>query len=284
MKNILITGSNGYLGSKFISSYSNVFKFETFSLLTQQFEDIEFEGIDTVLHCAALVHQKKKKSFDVYNQVNTKYPSKLAALAKQSGVKQFVFISTIAVHDDKEDYITENTICKPSTPYGKSKYDAENLLLSMNEGDFKVSIIRVPMIYGKNAPGNIASLLKLITLCPILPLGNINNKRTFISIQNICYALSEVIKQSQDGIFLFGDNDSISTTKLVELISESVGRRVYLIEALFLRNILKKIRPNIYDKLFGNLVVDSSSSQKKLKLKNPYKTNNALKLVGKTKY
>jgi len=283
MMNVLITGSSGYLGSKFISSYSNIFKFKTFSLLTQQLEDIEFEGIDVVLHCAALVHQKKKKPFNEYLKVNANYPSKLATLAKQNGVKQFVFISTIAVHDNKEDYITENTICKPSTPYGKSKYDAENLLLSMNESSFRVSIVRVPMIYGQNAPGNIASLLKLIKFLPILPLGNINNKRTFISIQNICYALSEVIKQSQDGIFLFGDNDSISTSRLAELLSESLGRRVYLIEIPFLRNVLKKVRPSIYDKLFSNLVINSSSSQKKLKLKNPYKTDNALKLIVKTK-
>ena len=230
-----------------------------------------------------MVHQKKKKPFNEYLQVNTNYPSKLATLAKQNGVKQFVFISTIAVHDNKEDYITENTICKPSTPYGKSKYDAENLLLLMNESSFKVSIVRVPMIYGQNAPGNIASLLKLIKFLPILPLGNINNKRTFISIQNICYALSEVIKQSQDGIFLFGDNDSISTSRLAELLSESLGRRVYLIEIPFLRNVLKKVRPSIYDKLFSDLVINSSSSQKKLKLKNPYKTDNALKLIAKTK-
>ncbi len=282
MKNILITGSNGYLGRKFITSYSDVFKFKTFSLLTQELKEIEFQGIDVVLHCAALVHQKKKKSFDEYHRVNTMYPSKLAALAKERGVKQFVFISTIAVHDDKEDYITENTSCKPSTPYGKSKYDAENLLLSMNENDFNVCIIRTPMIYGEHAPGNIASLLNLIKLCPILPLGNINNKRTFISIQNICYALSEVIKQSQDGIFLVSDNGYISTTRLVEILSESLGRRVHLIGTPFLRKILKRIRPSLHNKLFGNLVVNSSGSQKKLKLKHPYETEDALKFIGTT--
>lgn len=64
MKNILITSSSGYFGRKFIATYSDVFKFKTFSLLTQELEEIEFEGIDSVLDCAALAHQKKKKSFD----------------------------------------------------------------------------------------------------------------------------------------------------------------------------------------------------------------------------
>jgi nucleoside-diphosphate-sugar epimerase len=279
MKNILVTGSNGYLGSKFIAANSSIYSFKTFSLLGQQLQNLEFVGVDTVLHCAALVHQKKGIPVDSYRRVNTNYPTKLAALAKKSGVKQFVFISSIAVHGENVDYVDEHTICNPTTPYGKSKLETENLLLAMSDGGFKVSIVRIPMIYGENAPGNIDSMLRLVKLFPLLPLGNINNSRTFISIQNICHALSEIIEQRKDGVFLFADDDSISTSKLVGLLSESVGRRVYLVECSFFNYMLKKIRPTIYSKLFGSLIVNSSNSQKKLNLKNPLTISRALKCI-----
>jgi len=279
MKHILVTGSNGYLGSKFISANSSIYKFKTFSLLGQKLKNVEFDGIDTVLHCAALVHQTKDIPVDSYRRVNTDYPTKLAAVAKGSGVKQFVFISSIAVHGENVDYVDENTICSPTTPYGKSKLEAENLLLAMSDDGFKVSVVRLPMIYGENAPGNIESILRLVKLLPLLPLGNINNNRTFISIQNTCHALSEVIEQRKEGVFLFADDDSISTSKLVGLLSENVGRRVYLVESSFFNYMLKKFMPAIYRKLFGSLIVNSSKSQKKLKLKNPLVISEAFKFI-----
>jgi UDP-glucose 4-epimerase len=225
------------------------------------------------------VHQTKDIPVDSYRRVNTDYPTKLAAVAKGSGVKQFVFISSIAVHGENVDYVDENTICSPTTPYGKSKLEAENLLLAMSDDGFKVSVVRLPMIYGENAPGNIESILRLVKLLPLLPLGNINNNRTFISIQNTCHALSEVIEQRKEGVFLFADDDSISTSKLVGLLSENVGRRVYLVESSFFNYMLKKFMPAIYRKLFGSLIVNSSKSQKKLKLKNPLVISEAFKFI-----
>ena len=128
LKNVLVTGSNGYLGSSFINQYKNKYKFENFSLLTQKLEDINFDSVDIVLHCAALVHQKIEHSYEKYHEINVEYPLKLAKLAKENGVKQFVFISTIAVYGEDEGKLDENTVCNPITPYGKSKLEAEKEL------------------------------------------------------------------------------------------------------------------------------------------------------------
>ena len=282
MKNILVTGSNGYLGSKFISFNTNKYLFTRFSLLAQSLSDLDFNGVDTVLHCAAVVHQKKTLPIESYRRVNTDYPTELAMMAKDRGVKQFVFISSIAVHGENCEYVDENTVCQPTTAYGKSKLEAENLLLALSEEEFKVTVVRLPMIYGENAPGNIESLSRLVKFFPILPLRNTHNNRTFISIQNTCHALSEVIEQRKEGVFLFSDNDSISTSGLVALLAQNMKRRVYLFECSFFRYVLKKLTPSLHAKLFGDLIVNSSRSQEKLNLQNPFRTHEALKRMQRS--
>lgn len=281
MSKILITGSNGYLGSSFIKQNKNKYEFEKFSLLNQKLEDINFDNIDIVLHCAALVHQKVEYLYKKYYEVNVEYPLKLAKLAKQKGVKQFVFISTIAVYGEDEERLDENTICNPITPYGKSKLEAEKELLKLNDDNFIVSIIRPPMIYGKNAPGNIDSLVKLVKKLPIIPLGKIENKRSFISIQNLCYIIDEIIIQQKTGIFLASDDESLSTSRLIELIAKNLDKKICLIKIPFFESLLKIIKPSFHKRLYGSLEVDNTITKEKLNLKNPYSLEDGIRLMIK---
>lgn len=278
---ILITGSNGYLGSSFINQYSDKYNFEKFSLLNQKLEDINFDNIDIVLHCAALVHQKVELSYEKYHKINVEYPVKLAKLAKENGVKQFVFISTIAVYGEDEEKLDENTIYNPITPYGKSKLEAEKELLKLNDDSFIVSIIRPPMIYGKNAPGNIDSLVKLVKKLPIIPLGKIENKRSFISIQNLCYLVDEVITQQKAGIFLASDNEPLSTSRFIELIAKNLDKKIYLIKIPFFESLLKLVKPSFHKRLYGSLEVDNTITKEKLNLKNPYSVEDGIRLMIK---
>lgn len=280
-KNVLVTGSNGYLGSSFINQYKNKYKFEKFSLLSQKLEDIKFDEIDIVLHCAAFVHQKQEQSYEKYHEINVEYPVKLAKLAKQNGVKQFVFISTIAVYGEEKEKLNEDIISSPITPYGKSKLEAEKELLKLNDDTFIVSIIRPPMIYGKNAPGNIDSLIRLVKKLPIIPLGGIDNKRSFISIQNLCYMISEIITQEKSGVFLCADDEPLSTSKLIELIAKNLDRKIYLIKIPFFETLLKTVKPSFYKRLYGSLEVDNSNTKEKLNLSNPYTVEDGIKLMIK---
>jgi UDP-glucose 4-epimerase len=281
MKKLLITGANGYLGSSFMYQYKNKYSFEKFSLLNQRLEDINFDNIDIVLHCAALVHQKIEHSYEKYHEINVGYPVELARLAKQNGVKQFFFISTIAVYGEDEERLDENTICDPITPYGKSKLEAEKQLLQLSDDSFIVSIIRPPMIYGKNAPGNIDSLIKLVKKLPILPLGKIDNKRSFISIQNLCYIIDEIITQKQNGVFLASDDEPLSTSKLIELIAKNLDKKIYLIKTPFFESLLKLVKPSFHKRLYGSLEVNNTLTKEKLNLKNPYSVEDGIRLMIK---
>ena len=281
MSKILITGANGYLGSSFVNQYKNKYKFEKFSLLSQKLEDINFDSVDIVLHYAALVHQKVEYSYEKYHEINVEYPVKLAKLAKQSGVKQFVFISTIAVYGEEKEKLDEKTVYNPITPYGKSKLEAEKELLKLNDDSFIVSIIRPPMVYGKNAPGNIDSLIKLVKKVPIIPLGKILNKRSFISIQNLCHMIDEIITQQKVGIFLASDDELLSTTRLIELIAKNLNKKIYLIKIPLFENLLKLVKPSFHKRLYGSLEVDNSITKEKLNLKNPYSVEEGIGMMIK---
>lgn len=281
MNKILLTGSTGYLGSSFLNKYKEKYFFKFFSSLTQKLEDIIFKEIDIILHCAALVHQKIEHPYEKYHEINVEYPVKLAKLAKESGVKQFVFISTIAVYGEGLEKLDEKTDCNPITPYGISKLEAEKQLLELNDENFKVSIVRPPMIYGKNAPGNIDSLVKLVKKLPILPLGGIQNKRSFIYIGNLCYIIDEIIKQEKSGIFLANDDEPLSTTKLCELIATNLEKKVTLLKIPFFESFLMLLKPSFHKRLYESLEVDNSLTKEKLNLTNPYSVEEGIKLMIK---
>ena len=129
---ILITGSTGYVGRSYMKYYSHAHEYIKFSLQFEQIDDINFDSIETILHCAALVHQKTKHSYEEYSQVNTLYPIELAKNAKRNGIKHFVLLSTIAVYDEGIECLNEHSICNPTTYYGKSKLEAEQKLLELS--------------------------------------------------------------------------------------------------------------------------------------------------------
>lgn len=282
---ILITGSHGYIGCSFMDQYETKYQFEKFSLLTQKLEDINFNGVDVVLHCAALVHQTVEQLYEKYYEINVEYPIKLAKLAKKNGVKQFVFLSTIAVYGDDRELLDEQTPCMPVTHYGKSKLEAEQQLLELNDENFIVSIIRFPMIYGKDAPGNIRSLVRLVEKVSVIPLGGIKNKRSFISIQNLCHMIDEVIGfrikhgVTEGNIFLASDDEPLSTSKLIGLIAKELNKRGYLIKIPFFESLLKLLKPSFHKRLYGSLEVDNAITREKLNLKNPYSTEEGIGLM-----
>jgi len=278
---VLVTGANGYVGSSFIDLYNDKYNFQKFSLLSEKLEDINFLDIGIVIHCAALVHQKIEQSYSKYNEINVIYPVKLAKIAKSNGVKQFIFMSSIAVYGEDLEMLNENISCNPITSYGKSKLEAEKQLLGLSDENFVVSIIRPPMVYGRNAPGNIDSLVKLLKKTPIVPLGKIENKRSFINIGNLCYLVEELIMQKQSGVFLASDDEPISTSKLIELISKNLDKKVYLIKVPFFESLLKIVKPSFHKRLYGSLQVDNSITKKKLNLSNLYSVQEGIELMIK---
>ena len=276
---ILITGASGYIGRSFISTFEDKYEFIPFSLLTNNVKSIDFHNAHVVLHCAALVHKKIEYPYEKYYEINVEYPVALAKKAKASGVKQFIFISTIAVYGENKQILCENTEYHPVTHYGKSKLEAEQQLQELSDANFVVSIIRPPMVYGKNAPGNIHSLVNLVKKVPFLPLAQIHNNRSFIYIGNLCHLVNMIIEKQKGGVFLASDGEAVSTTRLIELIAEGIGKKIYLLKIPFFESLLNLVKPSFHKRLYGSLVVDDSITRERLALVYPYSLEDGIKLM-----
>ena len=278
--NLLITGSSGFIGNYFIKIYKEKYNIKTYSFLKEDKQTLDWKDLDVIFHLSALVHQMGGASKEEYEKVNVIQTLELAKKAKESGVKHFVFMSTVKVYGEETDRnYTENTICNPQDEYGKSKFKAELELLKLEDGNFKVSTVRTPIVYGYGVKANIKSLVNLLKKVPILPFSNINNKRCMVYIGNLCHLVDEIITQKQPGIFLASDDEPLSTTKLIELIAKSLDKKVYLVKIPFFESLLKLVKPSFHKRLYGSLEIDNKVTKEKLKLTNPYSVEEGIKLM-----
>lgn len=285
---ILITGSTGFVGSYFINKYKKNYNIKTFSfrkdapkgISSGHINILDCSDVDVVVHLSALVHQMGGASCEEYEKINVTQTLELANKAKQFGVKHFIFMSTVKVYGEEADgSYTENSICQPEDEYGKSKLKAEIELKKLENKNFKISIIRTPIVYGYGVKANIKSLVELTNKVPVLPFGKIKNKRSMVYIGNLCHLIDEVITQQKAGIFLASDDKPLSTSLLIELIAKNLQKKVYLLKVPFFENLLKLVKPSFHKRLYGSLEVDNSITKEKLNLKNPYTVDEGIKLM-----
>lgn len=282
MIKILLTGSNGFVGSYFLKKYQDKYDIKTFSFLNDNIDTLDCNSIDIVFHLSALVHQMGGASEEEYERVNVVQTMMLANKAKQAGVKQFVFMSTVKVYGEETDAnYSESSDCNPEDAYGKSKLRAEKLLLELEDDTFKISIIRTPIVYGYGVKANIKALVKLVNKIPILPFRNIQNRRSMVYIGNLCHTVDEVMRQNIRGIFLCADDSSQSTSELIQLIALTLNKKVYLLKVPLFEFFLKVLKPSFHKRLYGSLEVDNSVTKKKLSLKNPYSLEEGMRLMIK---
>ena len=124
-------------------------------------------------------------------------------------------------------------------------------------------------------------LLKLINKVPLLPFGKIENKRSMVYIGNLCYLINEVITQEKAGIFLASDDEPLSITRLIELISKNLDKKIYLVKIPFFKTLLKILKPSFHKRLYGSLEIDNTITKEKVNLKNPYSVEDGIKLMIK---
>lgn len=263
MKKILITGADSYVGTnlaKWLARCRDKYFVDILDMKSESWKERDFSGFDVVFHVAAIVHKKETSDMvNIYFTVNRDLPIKVAKKARESGVKQFIFMSTMAVYGkngklDEEVIITRNTKPDPKTYYAKSKLEAENEINKLMCDNFKVIILRPPLIYGTNCPGNYAKLEKLAKNLCIFPM--IENKRSMLHIDKLCYCLEKYINSETDGLFFPQDDEYINTSLLVKKIAEQNGKKIYLSSSLgwLIRKICKRV--NLFNKVFGNLVYE----------------------------
>ncbi len=119
----------------------------------------------------------------------------------------------------------------------------------------------------------------MVNKVPLLPFGNIKNKRSMVYIGNLCHLVDEVITQEKSGIFLASDDEAISTSRLIELIAKNLDKKIYIVKIAFFESLLKILKPSFHKRLYGSLEVDNSITKEKLNLKNPYSVEDGIKLM-----
>ncbi|MCU7357822.1 NAD-dependent epimerase/dehydratase family protein [Enterococcus dispar] len=257
MKRILITGKNSYLGTSFIKymmPYSKDYEICELDLKSKNWKENDFSRYDIIIHLAAIVH-KKNINDNKYYEINRDLSVEVAKKAKRDGVSQFIFFSTMSVYGITDGVITRQTIPKPKNAYGKSKLEAENLLINLNSAKFKISILRPPMIYGPNAVGNYSKLSSFSKKIFFFP--KIDNRRSMLFIDNLSIYVKKIIDNELSGIFFPQNEEYVNTSELVKLIAEVNNRKIILIPGF--KNIIKVLSTFVpaLCKIFGTLIYDN---------------------------
>lgn len=254
MKKILIVGEGSFIGGSiqnWLHQYPNDYKVTTITSKFNLWRDVDFSKYDVVINVAGIAHIKiKPKMEPLFYQINRDLAVNLAKKANAEGVLQYIYLSSMNVYGDINDEINVSTNPNPHNFYGSSKLQADILLQELNEKDFKVVSIRPPVVYGKGCRGNFTLLEKIARLSPFFP--DYENTRSMIYIDNLCEFIKLIIDNEESGVYHPQNKEHISTTKLVDLISKELKKKIYLIKWLnpFITLLMKRVR--IINRAFGD--------------------------------
>ena len=258
--NILITGIHGFVGSNLVVALKNHYVLYGLDIVTPEKEgvaktfawkDIETTSFpmqrlprfDAIIHLAGKAHDTKNQSASqIYFDINMGLTQKIFDFFLESSAKKFIFFSSVKAAADSVvgDMLTEDVIPTPVGPYGESKIAAEEYILDKlrNEhGELKVAmqrdkqvyILRPCMIHGPGNKGNLNLLYNVVKKGIPWPLGDFENKRSFTSIDNLCYVVEGLLtKDVASGIYHMGDDEALSTNELIALMCEAMGKEPHI--------------------------------------------------------
>ena len=230
---ILIIGKNSYIGNH-IDDWLSKYGHEVVQLdvLTDEWKTYDYSPYDAIVHVAGIVHQPNCQDWELYKRVNTDMPIAIAKMAKEQGVKQYVFFSTMGVYGLGKKLIPN--IVDVSTPllamgmYGKSKLMAEEGLMKLQDESFNVVCVRPPSVYGKGCRGGyITGFTSIVRKFPIIPQAYEDVKQSFIYIDNLSEFVRLAIEKRLSGAFCPQDDKAVSANELLETISKGIGKKYH---------------------------------------------------------
>ncbi len=273
MKKVLITGADSYIGTSFekwVGGGRSAITTETIDMLDEGWKQLDFGSYDAVFHVAGIAHadvgavsEERKK---LYYRVNTELAVEVAEKAKMSGVRQFIFMSSMIVYGGcGEKVITEKTKPKPLNFYGDSKWQADRKIRQLEDESFKVVILRPPRIYGKGSKGNYPELAKLAGKLPGFP--KVRNTRSMLYIDNLCRFVELMIENEESGVFFPQNAEYTVTSDMVRMIAEAKGHRILMIPGFgWAVKLLAKLpgkAGGMAEKAFGDSAYDMEMSRYK---------------------
>lgn len=297
----LVTGASGFIGKRLTSELASAKRsvigvVRTGSDFTSDYHTMSIVNVDavdettdwshclhnvsSVVHCAAVAHSKLG---DVWS-VNVAGTLNLAKQAANAGVQRFVFLSSIGVNGNANIHpFSEIDSPAPTGLYANSKWEAEQGLWSIQrDTGMQVVILRPPLVYGPNAPGNFGSLVRWINKGVPLPLGAIHNKRSLVALDNLVDLIVTCVEHpaAANQVFLVGDGRDISTTELLQGVGRAMGKPVRLIPVpsgvlMFGASLLGK--KEVAQRLLGSLQVDISKARNVLNWEPPLSVEDGLR-------
>lgn len=258
MKKILITGANSYIGSSFekwVAQWPDKYIVDTVDMIDGSWKGKDFSGYDVVFHVAGIVHIKEtKRNQKLYYKVNRDLAYETAQKAKLEKVSQFIFLSTMSVYGIESGVITRNSSPNPKSAYGKSKFEAEELLKEMTDDNFKIVILRAPIVYGKGCKGNYSRLAGLALRLPLFP--EVKNQRSMIFVDNLSKSVRLIIDNELTGLYFPQNGEYVNISELVSLIAEIHGKKLKMTKKLNIFLSLCIRCSETFGKVFGSLVYD----------------------------
>lgn len=284
-KKVLITGQGSYIGTAvecWLLKDKDHYQVDTLDMQDETWRDTDFSQYDVVYHVAGIAHADvgnvTEEQKQLYYKVNTDLTIEVAERARQAKVKQFIFMSSMIVYSGcKENFITSETEPCPLNFYGDSKWRADQKIQEMDAENFKVVVLRPPMIYGKGSKGNYPQLAKLASKLPVFPI--VKNQRSMLHIDNLCQFVKLMIDNEEHGVFFPQNGEYSNTSDMVQMIAEVKGHRIIMIPfvGIFIK-LLEKVPGKIGGltiKAFGNSSYDMSMSE----YKENYRVNSLRKSI-----
>ena len=228
MSKITITGASGFVGSNLQEFFKSTHEVQPLSIRYISNNKIEISS-DVIIHLSGKAHDLKKVTqSQEYYEANYELTKQLFDSFLLSNASVFIFMSSVkAVADEVEGVLTEETTPNPKTHYGISKLQAENYILDQELSNSKrVYILRPSMIHGPGNKGNLNLLYSFVNKGYPWPLASFENQRSFLSIDNLCFVINEIVENElmPSGIYNVADNQAISTNQLITLLSKSQNK------------------------------------------------------------